>query len=95
VTAYGKPFAAAGFNNWFHKAVVAAGLPDFCTPHGLRKAASRRLAEAGCTPHQIMAVTGHRNLSEVTRYTEAVSQEQLARMALSNVGGTKTVKPSE
>jgi integrase len=100
VTAYGKPFAPAGFNNWFHRAVVAAGLPDHCTPHGLRKAASRRLAEAGCTPHQIMAVTGHKNLSEVTLYTAASDQVRLAEEALerldfANVGRTKTVKPSE
>lgn len=43
-----------------------AGLPD-CTSHGLRKAIARRLAEAGASPHEIMAVTGHTTLAEVTR----------------------------
>jgi hypothetical protein len=51
----------------------------------LRKAAARRLAEAGCTPHQIMSMTGHRTLKEVSRYTSAANQEQLAKEALANV----------
>src|SRR5262249_53533281 len=38
-------------------------LPE-CQPHGLRKAAGRRLAEAGCTAHEIMAVLGHTTLTE-------------------------------
>ena len=47
-TAFGKPFAAAGFTNWFREACNAAGLPRGTSAHGLRKAACRRLAEAGC-----------------------------------------------
>ena len=46
-TAFGKPFTAAGFGNWFREQCTAAGLPH-CSAHGLRKAAARRLAEAGC-----------------------------------------------
>lgn len=80
-TQYGQPFSAAGFTNWFVEAAQAAGLTDR-TPHGLRKAGSRRLAEAGCTPHQIMAVTGHKNLSEVTLYTASADQERLAEEAI-------------
>jgi len=37
--------------------------------HGLRKAALRRLAEAGSTTKQIAAVSGHRSLAEIERYT--------------------------
>lgn len=80
-TQYGKPFSAAGFTNWFVEMAQEAGLADR-TPHGLRKAGSRRLAEAGCTPHQIMAVTGHKNLSEVTLYTASADQERLAEEAI-------------
>jgi hypothetical protein len=47
------------------------GLPNRCVPHGLRKAACRRLAEVGATAHQIMAVSGHKSLREVERYTRA------------------------
>ena len=52
------------------------------TAHGLRKAAARRLAEAGCTMHEIAAITGHASLSEVQRYTRAADQARLARAAM-------------
>jgi integrase len=80
-TQYGEPFSPAGFTQWFRESAQEAGLQDR-TPHGLRKAGSRRLAEAGCTPHQIMAVTGHKNLSEVTLYTASADQERLAEEAI-------------
>jgi len=63
-------------------AIVAAGLPDRCSSHGLRKAASRRLAEAGCTEKEIQAITGHVSLAEVARYTRAANQKKLARSAV-------------
>ena len=88
-TAYGQPFSPAGFTKWFGEAAQEAGLTDR-TPHGLRKAGSRRLAEAGCTPHQIMAITGHKNLSEVTMYTASADQERLAEEAIER---TKTSNP--
>ena len=55
---------------------------DECTPHGLRKACARRLAESGATPHEIMAVTGHKTLSEVERYTQKASRSGLADRAM-------------
>jgi integrase len=82
LTQQGKGFSPAGFTNWFVECAKEAGLPPGSTPHGLRKAAARKLAEAGCTPHQIMAITGHRNLKEVTHYTAAVSQVTLAEQAM-------------
>lgn len=81
-TQYGKPFSAAGFTNWFSEAAQDAGLPLRSSPHGLRKAAAARLADAGCTASQIMAVTGHKNLSEVTRYTASADQGRLADEAM-------------
>lgn len=77
LTAYGQPRTAKGFSNFVSAAITAAGLPDRCVPHGLRKAAARRLAEIGCSPHEIMALTGHQTLAEVERYTRAVEQEGL------------------
>ena len=50
--------------------------------HGLRKAAAVRMAEAGCTPHEIMSITGHSSLKEVERYTLEVDQERLAKEAM-------------
>lgn len=89
-TQYGKPFTVHGFGKWFGDRARMAGCPEGCTAHGLRKAGSRRLAEAGCTPHQIMAVTGHKNLSEVTLYTASADQERLATEAIER---TKTSNP--
>jgi integrase len=81
VTAEGQPFTAAGFGNWFSSACDAAGLPKGCSAHGLRKAAARRLAEAGCTVHQIASITGHKTLKEVAHYAAAADQELLAGYA--------------
>ena len=78
-----RPFSAAGFGNWFRDRCNEAGLAH-CSAHGLRKAVARRLAEAGCTMHEIAAITGHASLSEVQRYTKAVGQARLARAAMDN-----------
>jgi len=80
-TEFGLPFTSAGFGNWFADRCNEAGLVG-CSAHGLRKAAARRLAEAGKSAHEIMAVTGHKSLSEVERYTRAANQEALARRAV-------------
>ena len=58
-----------------------AELPE-CTAHGLRKTIARRLAEAGASPHQIMAITGHQTLEEVMRYTATVNRPNLASEAM-------------
>jgi integrase len=86
LTRDGRPRKLGSFSNWFKAACVAADLPH-CSAHGLRKAAARRLAEAGCTPNEISAITGHRSLSEVARYTRAVDQKRLATIAMSKVKG--------
>jgi integrase len=83
-TQFGKPFTSAGFGNWFRERCDEATLAH-CTAHGLRKAAARRLAEAGCTAHEIAAITGHASLREVQRYTKAVDQTRLAASAMNKV----------
>jgi integrase len=87
-TAAGKPFTAAGFTNWFRDMCNAAGLPKGLSAHGLRKAMCRRLAEAGCSANEIAAISGHKTLREVQRYTEAVDQERMARAAIRRLGGS-------
>ena len=84
-TANGKPFSPAGFGNLFRQWCDDAGLPKHCTPHGLRKAACRRLAEAGCSEHQIAAISGHASLSEVARYTRAANQAKMAKAAMATI----------
>jgi integrase len=85
VTDFGKPFAVAGFGNWFREQCDMANLRH-CSFHGLRKAASVRLAEAGCTPHEIAAaITGHASLKEIVRYTATADRKRLAASAMAKV----------
>jgi len=78
-----QPFTGYRLSVWMASNFDGAKLPDRCVSHGLRKAAARRLAEAGCTPHEIMTVTGHETLSEVDRYCKeakkAILQQGVAR----------------
>lgn len=86
---HGKPFSRKGFGNKFRQWCDEAGLPQ-CSAHGLRKAAARRFAEAGCSNQQIKAWTGHTTDSEVARYTAAADQQTLsdsaAELLMANLG---------
>jgi integrase len=90
VTGYGKAFTPAGFTNWFSEKCTEAGLGAGLSLHGLRKATCWRLAEQGCTPHEIMSISGHTTLAEVTRYTEAANRIRLARDAMGNMIRART-----
>jgi integrase len=78
VTAYGKPRSKYGLGNDFAKWATEAGLSARCRLHGLKKGGMRRLAEAGNTAHELMAISGHRTLTEVQRYTEEADKKRLA-----------------
>ena len=82
MTKSGKSYGANDFSEQFRKWCDDAGLPPECSFHGLRKAALTRLADAGKTVHQIAAVSGHKTLKEIERYTKAADQRRLAREAL-------------
>jgi integrase len=82
VTATGKPYGGNAFSEQFRNWCDAAGLPQRCKPHGLRKAACRRLAEHGCSANEIMAISGHTTMKEIVRYTVAADQARLARNAM-------------
>ena len=86
-TSYGRPFTVAGFGQWLREAFTAAGLPADCKPHGLRKAAGRRLAEAGCSANEIMSVLGHKTMAEAERYTREADQAKLAAAAVLKLEG--------
>lgn len=92
-TQSGKPRSEKGFSNWISDAAKAAGIPG-CSAHGLRKSAARRLAEAGCTVHEIMAITGHKSIKEVERYTRAVEQRASADAAMLKVQQTQREQKS-
>jgi integrase len=92
-TRQGGPFQSSAFSRWFREQCDKAGLPH-CSAHGLRKAAARRLAEAGCTAHEIGAITGHASLTELVRYTRAADQRRLAEAAMTKTR-TSSGKPRE
>ncbi|HKD25938.1 MAG TPA: tyrosine-type recombinase/integrase [Xanthobacteraceae bacterium] len=81
VTSFGKPYSSAGFGNWFRELCDEADCADV-SAHGLRKACARRLAELGCSAHEIASITGHASLGEVERYTKAANRKRLAGSAM-------------
>ncbi|KTQ95127.1 hypothetical protein NS226_13130 [Aureimonas ureilytica] len=87
------PLTVGGYGNRFRDWVKAAKLPAGCAPHGLRKAACRRLAEAGCSASEIMAISGHKSLSEAQKYVEAANRQKLADNAFGRVATVKTSGP--
>lgn len=59
--------------------------------HGLRKVAAARLAEAGCSVHEIAAITGHATLAMVEHYTKAADQRRRASAAISKLENFRPV----
>jgi len=78
VNHWGKPRSIEGLGVVFAEWATEAGLPARCRLHGLKKGGMRRLAEAGNTTHELMAISGHRTLSEVQRYTADADRKKLA-----------------
>lgn len=94
VTAHGKPFAVAGFGNWFRDQCNTAGLTH-CSAHGLRKAISRQLAESGASDSQGRSVTGHKKDDTFRYYSEMAKREDLAEGAMYNLGSRKMYNHKE
>ncbi len=92
VTVHGKPFSVKGLSNKMRDWADQAGLPH-CSIHGLRKATAARLAEHGMSANQIAAVTGHKTLAEIQRYTSEADQKRLAKAALEGTFGEQIVPP--
>jgi integrase len=78
----GKAISAQMLRAIVQAAAAAAGLPKECNPHGIRKAVLRQLAESGASAKVIAALSGHKSLREVERYTEAADQGRLAVSAI-------------
>lgn len=62
------------------------GFPPGMGIHGLRKLAATNLAEAGCSAHEIAAITGHRSLQMVAHYTASADQITMAQQAVARLG---------
>ena len=93
-TVHGKPFSANGIGNRMRDWCNEAGLPQ-CSLHGLRKALSRRLAEAGATDAEGMAVTGHKKTETFAYYRKAANRTGLSDRAMSNLETNAVVQPSQ
>lgn len=83
----GTPWDRDGLTMAVMRAVTPLGLKGH-NLHGLRKLAAVRLAEAGCSTHEIAAILGHKTLAQIELYTAAVSQERLARAAVTRLQTT-------
>jgi integrase len=81
VNEHGRAFTPERFTKWFTAQCERIGLEGL-SPHGLRKASCRRLAEAGCSANEIAAISGHASLREVARYTAAADQARMASNAV-------------
>jgi integrase len=85
ITKNGKPYAPSDFSEQFRAWCDAAGLPQHCVFHGLRKAGLTRLADAGCNVHGLAAIGGHKTLREVERYTKRFDRQRAARVAMAQM----------
>ena len=81
----GRPMSKRSISALVVRAAQAAGLPRDCKTHGLRKAALTRLADLGSSTHEIAAVSGHKSLREIERYTATANQLRLARSAMARL----------
>lgn len=94
-TSRGKAFDPIYYGSWFADAIAAAGLPEDCVLHGLRKCAARKLAEAGCSEEEIKSVTGHATTRMVAHYVKDANKQRQASAAilkLENAAGRRIGK---
>jgi integrase len=80
----GKPFVKEAFGNWFKDACKAAGVPGSC--HGLRKALTIRLSQAGATPAEMDALLGWTGEKMSSVYARKANRVTLAENALDRLG---------
>jgi enterobacteria phage integrase len=86
----GRPIKRNALSAAMRAAIKEAGLPKRCVSHGLRKANARLLAESDATEKQIAAVSGHKTLKEIERYTKAANQKKMAQAAMDKMPNRKS-----
>ena len=74
-------YTAHGLSALVQRATTKLGAKQY-TAHGLRCNAAIALAEADCTVHQIMAITGHKTYKLAMHYSQRAGQKKLARQAI-------------
>jgi integrase len=78
----GRPWRANALSKALEYHLRTLGFPSRLNVHGLRKLSAARLAQAGCSVHEIMAITGHRSLAMIKLYTDSAEQKTLAQAAV-------------
>jgi site-specific recombinase XerD len=91
-TIHGRARSEKAFSAWISDAAADANLPAKSAPHGVRKAACRRLAEAGCSALEIMSITGHTDIREIERYCREAARKKLAVAAMAKLQGEFDIK---
>jgi integrase len=67
VSHYGRPYTIEGFGKRWRKGDGCRIAP--LHPHGLRKTGAVRVAENGATAHELMAISGWKDIKQTARYT--------------------------
>ena len=80
-TERGSPYSVGWFQHEVSHAIREVGLFGVVA-HGWRTTALTWLADAGCSPHQIAAISGHTTLKMIEVYTRGANQRELARAAV-------------
>jgi integrase len=89
LTQGGNPHGSGdSFGNWFRDAVRAAGIVEG-SPHGLRKIAAVRCAEAGATAFEMMAMFGWDKPDMALTYIRAAEQKKMALAAAKKMAQKK------
>lgn len=81
VNTFRKPWSEVGLTTAIRRHCDREGIADRSL-HGLRKTTAAKLAELGCSPHLIGAITGHRSLKELAHYTDEADQVRMADEAI-------------
>jgi integrase len=79
----GRPLTKESFGNMFKAACKAAGVPG--SAHGIRKIVATRLADAGATESELMAVFGWTDAKMATHYTRTANRKRLASQAMNKL----------
>jgi integrase len=77
----GAPLMGDSLSVMVRKQLRRMGIDGYSI-HGLRKNAAVALADAGCSPMEIAAITGHRTLGMVQHYTKRRDQRLQGRSAM-------------
>ena len=64
-----------------------AGLPKKCIPHGLRKCAAKKLAEADVREYMLMSILGWTNPIQAKKYIEKASRAKMAKLGMDMLSG--------